>query len=227
MIRLLREIAALRHENPRETSFQRLRKAEAVGWSRPYSIRWRWLADDELPPLAKRAVVAGIDRRFWRHRGVDWAWVLESYRRNRRAGFRKQGASTIPMQVVKNLYFDPTRSYRRKIAEALLAPWMERVLGKDRILEIYLNVAEWGDGIFGIEAAANHHYGKRAVDLTVSEVSRLVAVLPAPLVWSPVHPPLLARLQAERIRRRLERGEGAKPGPAADRRRPGRRRVGA
>ncbi len=205
----VRGILALRKENPRETAFQRLRLAEAAAENRSLEIRWRWLARAELPAAAKEAVVFSIDPRFWRHRGVDWPRILECWRRNRREGRPKQGGSTLSMQVVKNLFFSPRRTYRRKAAEAVLAPFMERVLGKERVLEIYLNIAEWGEGVFGIAAAAEFHFGKEARDLTVKETARLVAVLPAPLVWSPVRPPLHARLRAERIRRRLESGSEA------------------
>lgn len=209
MIRAAREIVALRKRNPGETSFQRLRREEAADEGRPYGIHQRWLSWPDLPPVAKEAVVVGIDPGFWRHHGVDWRWVWECWRRNRRAGTRKQGGSTLSMQVVKNLFFSPRRTYRRKAAEAILAPFMELVLGKERVLEIYLNIAEWGEGAFGIAAAAEIHFGKRPDELTVAEAASLAAVLPAPLRWSPVRPPLLARLGAERIRRRIELGGDA------------------
>ncbi|MDQ6612581.1 MAG: monofunctional biosynthetic peptidoglycan transglycosylase, partial [Gemmatimonadota bacterium] len=142
------------------------------------------VARAEISPLLRRAVLASEDDRFYLHRGFDLVEIDKAIDR-KRAGGTLRGASTITQQVAKNIFLWEGRSFIRKGLEAYLTVWLELLLGKDRILDLYLNLAEWGDGVFGAEAAAQKHYGKSALKLTREEAARLAAILPSPLRWSP------------------------------------------
>lgn len=139
---------------------------------------------DSISPSLRRAVLASEDDRFYLHHGFDFEEISNALDR-RRSGRPMRGASTISQQVVKNIFLWEGRSWVRKGLEAYFTLWLELVVPKDRILDLYLNLAEWGDGVFGIEAAARHHFGKSARRLTREESARLAAVLPAPVRWSP------------------------------------------
>lgn len=139
---------------------------------------------DEISPHLRRAVLASEDDRFYLHYGFDFEEIENALERARR-GRRLRGASTITQQVAKNLFLWEGRSYVRKGLEAWLTVVLELCLPKDRILDLYLNLAEWGDGVFGAEMAARTHYKKAAKNLTRDEAARLAAVLPAPVRWSP------------------------------------------
>ncbi|WP_412057264.1 transglycosylase domain-containing protein [Bartonella sp. DGB2] len=146
-------------------------------WLSGLSYQRLWVRLDEVAPKALYSVVMAEDARFCRHHGVDWQelkQVLES------PEGPKRGASTITMQVVKNLFLPSQPAYLRKIFEIPYALAADMLLSKVRILEIYLNVAEWGPGIYGIEAAARHYYGRAAKDLTQRQAALLVAILPSP-----------------------------------------------
>lgn len=151
---------------------------------------------DEISPHLRRAVLAAEDDRFYLHHGFDLIEIESALERARR-GRRLRGASTITQQVAKNLFLWEGRSYVRKGYEAYLTLVLELCLSKDRILDLYLNLAEWGDGVFGAEMAARTHFGKSARRLTPEEAARLAAVLPSPLRWSP-HGGVATR-RAERI----------------------------
>ena len=139
---------------------------------------------DAISPHLRRAVLASEDDRFYLHWGFDLEEIQNALERAKR-GRRLRGASTITQQVAKNLFLWEGRSYARKGYEAYLTLVLEICLPKDRILDLYLNLAEWGDGVFGAEAGARHHFGKGAGALTVEEAARMAAVLPSPLRWSP------------------------------------------
>jgi monofunctional biosynthetic peptidoglycan transglycosylase len=132
------------------------------------------------------AVVIAEDDKFWRHEGFDFEALRKAIEKDIKAGRLKYGGSTITQQLVKNLYLSPSKNPLRKLKEAVLAWRLERELSKRRILELYLNVAEWGEGIFGIEAASRHYYGKPASALDPEEAARLASVLPNPRRYSPV-----------------------------------------
>lgn len=129
----------------------------------------------------QHAVIAAEDGRFYEHFGVDWQQIELVAEEARETGEVPRGASTITQQLVKNLYFTTHRNPVRKVVEWGLAPLAELLMGKQRILEIYLNVAEWGPGIYGAEAAAKHHYGTTAARLSRDQAARLAAILPSPL----------------------------------------------
>ncbi len=151
---------------------------------RPIYPRRDIVGRDELSPHLRRAVLASEDDRFYLHFGFDFEEIENALERAKR-GRRLRGASTITQQVAKNLFLWEGRSYVRKGLEAWLTLVLEICLSKERILDLYLNLAEWGDGVFGAEMAARTHYRKAAKTLTRDEAARLAAVLPAPVRWSP------------------------------------------
>jgi monofunctional biosynthetic peptidoglycan transglycosylase len=169
----------LRWVNPPVTVVQIQRtlefRSEDLEQSRAYSFRPLDAIDDDL----EHAVVASEDTRFYEHSGVDWAALGDAIS-EARAGRRLRGASTITQQVVKNLFMTTHRSALRKVFEIPLALVADLILSKQRILELYLNIVEWGQGVYGAEAASQHHYGRSAGRLTRNQAARLAACLPAP-----------------------------------------------
>lgn len=186
-------VATLRHANPQMTPFM------ADG----RTALQQWVSLGEIAAPLQRAVVVAEDPRFFRHRGVDAWLVLHSLRCNLALGRTVRGGSTITMQLAKNLFFGPERTWARKAKEVAIALAMEALLSKERILELYLNVAEWGPGVFGAEMAARHHFSKSASALTNGEAAYLASILPNPrLISSPLYRARFARAQA-RIEERL------------------------
>ena len=162
--------------NPSATAFME-RYAEQPE-SKP--VRQRWVPYARISEHLKRAVVAAEDAKFLDHEGFDWEAIQKAMQKNERRGKVVAGASTISQQLAKNLFLSGSRSWLRKGQEAAITWMMERTLSKRRILEIYLNVAEWGEGVFGAEAAARHHFGVPAAALTPEQATWLAAILPAP-----------------------------------------------
>jgi len=166
--------------NPQTTALiEDRRGAMRAAGSEPV-IRQRWVAYERIAPVLVRAVVAAEDARFVGHGGVDYAAVREAWSQWREAGGALRGASTITQQLAKNLFLSERRSYLRKLQEAAIAFMLEASMDKRRILEIYLNVIEWGDGIHGIEAAARHFAGTSAAGLGRWQAARLAARIPRP-----------------------------------------------
>ena len=156
-----------------------------------------------VSPALQRAVIAAEDARFFLHHGVDLAAARQAAEYNARTGGRRlRGASTITMQCARNVFLWPGRTWLRKGVEVWFALLMELVWGKRRILEVYLNVAEWGDGVYGVEAAARQWFGRSARDVGPTEASLLAAVLPSPRRWSPAQPSDHVRRRAAIIARR-------------------------
>jgi monofunctional glycosyltransferase len=162
-----------------------------------------WVPLGQIAPALPQAVVAAEDNRFCDHNGFDWT-ALGEVLDDLRAGGRARGASTITMQTAKNLFLWPDRSLLRKGLEAWLTPQIELIWDKRRILEVYLNIAEMGPGIYGAQAAAEHYFGKSAADLGRLEASLLAAVLPNPRQWSPAAPTEYILGRASTIRRRID-----------------------
>ncbi len=165
-----------------------------------------WTPLDAISPALVRAVVASEDARFCSHSGVDWE-ALEDQLAKLEDGERPRGASTITMQLAKNLFLWPGRSYLRKGLEIPLALWIDLVLSKRRILELYLNVAEMGEGVFGAEAAARSHFGKPASELSRTEAARLATALPNPIARDPANPSRRHAAHARTIRARASVAE--------------------
>ena len=170
---------------PPTTMVQMQRRVEATFSREDYTKRRHWRPLGELPRVVPHAVVAAEDTRFYEHRGFDWVEFEKAGERARRTGEPRRGASTITQQLVKNLFLTTHRSVVRKAAEYALTPAADLLLPKERVLELYLNEIEWGPGIYGIEAAARHHYDRPASKLTRDQAARLAAVIPAPRTRRP------------------------------------------
>ncbi len=179
------DVGYLADENPDTTAFIELRERQAEEAGEPFELRWSWRRLPEISPYLQRAVVVSEDARFWDHDGVDWDAVENAAKENWEAKALVRGASTISQQVAKNLYLSPSRSPLRKLRELLITRRLEAELSKRRILAIYLNIAEWGPGVFGAEAAARHWFGRSADELTPSQAARLAVALPNPHTRSP------------------------------------------
>lgn len=152
---------------------------------RKIKIRQQWVLLSAISPYLVKAVLIAEDDKFWRHEGFDYEALQKAVEKDIKARKFKLGGSTISQQLAKNLYLSPAKNPLRKIAEAAITWRMEKALSKKRILELYLNVVEWGEGIFGIEAAAGHYFNKHASGLTAEEAARLAAVLPNPRKYNP------------------------------------------
>ena len=166
-------------------------------------ITQQWVPLRAVSPFLVRSVVVAEDDRFWEHRGVDWTALDRARQYNeRQRGSRLRGGSTITMQCARNLFLWPGRTYLRKTVEIWFAYLIELVWGKQRILEVYLNVIEWGDGLYGVEAAARRYFGTSAAALDAEQAALLAAALPNPHRWNPSRPtPYLAGRAAVIARR--------------------------
>ena len=198
----LPDVRSLRDTNPRTTAFMELRAREArargdvPGWTQ------RWVAYQRISPHLRRAVVIAEDDGFWQHDGIDLAQIRESIQVNLERREFVRGGSTITQQLAKNLYLSPSRDVVRKLRELLIARRLEAELGKRRILELYLNLIEWGDGVFGAEAAARAYFGKSAAELTPDEAALLAGAVINPRAHNPGRPsPRLIRRQQIILRR--------------------------
>jgi monofunctional glycosyltransferase len=147
-------------------------------------LRHRWVPYPAISPHLKRAVVAAEDARFLQHRGFDWREIRNAHEKNREAGEIVRGGSTITQQLAKNLFLSGERTWWRKAQEAAVTVMIESLWPKRRILEVYLNVIEWGEGVFGAEAAARHHYGVPASALDIEQAAKLAAMVPSPRRYS-------------------------------------------
>lgn len=175
----------LRYFPPLTTGVQMQRRIEAALGREEYRKLYDFRPAEQISENLRRAVVAAEDTRFYTHRGFDWEEIRRAREEAARSGEAPRGASTITQQLVKNLYFTTHRSYVRKALELTITPLAELILGKDRILELYVNVVEWGPGVFGAEAAARHHFGVGADELSRERAARLAAILPAPRTRRP------------------------------------------
>ncbi len=182
------DIDALARENPRSTALIRQRAGEAADQNRPARRDQRWISFDRISRHLRNAVVVSEDATFWTNDGFDLHELRESIKKNWRLKRYARGASTITQQLAKNLYFGTDKSIRRKIAEAVTAWRIDRAISKERILEVYLNVIEWGDGVYGAEAAAQLYFGKSAADLGPREAALMASAIPSPRRSDPGNP---------------------------------------
>lgn len=181
----LPDVVPLRTTNPRTTAFIELRAAEArARGAQPRRVQ-RWVPYARISPALKRAVLVAEDAAFWRHEGIDVEQIRESLERDLEKGSFLRGGSTITQQLAKNLFLSPTKNPLRKLRELLIARRLEAALSKTRILELYLNVIEWGDGIYGAEAASRAYFGKPAAQLAPEEAALLAACIINPRVMNP------------------------------------------
>ncbi len=176
-------VGALKTHHPIPTAFMEYRQAQWTEENREMTITQKWVSMDRISPNIIKAVLIGEDDGFYHHEGFDVKGMENAIERSIQKG-TLAGGSTISQQLAKNIYLSPSKNPVRKLKEAILTWRIERTLSKRQILENYLNVAEWGDGIFGIEAAARHYYHKSAKNLTGEEAAHLAAVLPNPILYN-------------------------------------------
>ncbi len=170
----------------------------------PHGINLRWRSYGSVSPNLIKAVTASEDARFLNHGGIDWKAVDEARKYNlRHKGRKKRGASTITMQTAKNAFLTHNRTYIRKAFEVYFSYLMEAIWGKKRILEVYVNIVEWGKGVYGAEEASRKYFGKSADKLSKREAALLAAVLPNPIRWSPARPTNYISRRASTIMARM------------------------
>jgi len=199
----LPDVRVLRTQNPGTTAFIELRQRQAIDKGEPPRRVQRWVNYGRISPSLKRAVIVTEDAAFWDHGGVDFQQLKESMEVNLERMEFERGASTITQQLAKNLYLSPTKNPIRKGRELLIARRLEAELSKQRILEIYLNVIEWGNGIYGAEAAARTYFGKSAAELGPQESALLAGAISSPRAFDPAHPSARLRRRQEMILRRM------------------------
>lgn len=181
----LPDVSILKTQNPKRTQLMRIRIAQAKEKGKPYRIRQYWVSYRKIPRLLKQAVRISEDASFYFHKGIDFTELKESFKKNLAKGRFARGGSTITQQLAKNLYLSPEKTILRKVREYFIARRLEKTLSKNRIFHLYLNVIEWGPGIFGVQAASLYYFGKRVEALNLNEIVRLTAVIPRPLKVRP------------------------------------------
>ena len=181
----LPDVSEFKKKNPAETSFMRLKERQAARLGKRLPRRMAWTPWHGISENLKHAVLVAEDGGFYGHKGVDWESTKKAIETDWKQRRFAKGGSTITQQVARNLYLSPSKNPLRKIKEILIARRLERELGKRRIFEIYLNIAEWGKGIWGAEAAAQAYFGHSAADLTPEEAAALAAALPSPRRYNP------------------------------------------
>lgn len=208
----LPDVRPLKRHNPKTTAYIELRRAQARAQGRRFSPRQVWVPWDDISDNLKHAVLTSEDDMFYRHHGVDWDAVEVAFDKDLKARRFAYGASTITQQVARNLYLSPSKNPLRKLKELLIARRLEKELGKRRIFELYLNIAEWGKGIYGCEAASQAYFGKHASQLTPEEAAAMAAVLPSPRRHDPAKGGRYVERNVRRIMARM-RASGLLPEP--------------
>ena len=191
----------LRSMNPLWTSVQLQHRIEAFVAGEDYAKRQTFVPLDQIPLELQRAVIAAEDGAFYQHGGIDWA-EIKLLAEEIRGGGRVRGASTISQQLVKNLFLTTHRSIVRKAFEFTLVPIAELILEKPRILELYLNVIEWGPGVYGVQEASDYHYGVPIAQLSRDQAARLAACIPSPRIWKPARQDRYSREILKRMENR-------------------------
>ena len=184
----LPDVRPLKTSNPTTTAFMELRDREARASGQTPRRVQRWVSYSRISPDLKRAVLVAEDDAFWQHEGVDFEQLQESIEIDWARGKFSRGGSTITQQLAKNLYLSPSKNPLRKLRELIIARRLEAELKKARILELYLNVIEWGDGVYGVESAARAYFQKPAAELGPSEAALLAAAIVNPRLLNPAHP---------------------------------------
>jgi monofunctional biosynthetic peptidoglycan transglycosylase len=199
----LPDVRPLARTNPPTTAFMQLRIDEARQAGRKFSVRQRWIPYSRISPNLRRAVIVTEDAAFFDHDGIDLDEIKASFEKNWEDGALVRGGSTITQQLAKNLYLSPSRNPARKLRELLIARRLEAAMGKRRIFELYLNLIEWGDGIFGCEVAAQTYFGKSASDLTMEEAALMAGAIINPREHNPMRPTKRLLRRQQIILRRL------------------------
>ncbi len=208
---MLPDVRPLRGRVPTDTAFMRLRADEARRAGRVAHVSRHWLPYSRISPLLKRAVRVAEDAAFWQHEGVDFEEMRASLELNWEQGGLIRGGSTITQQLAKNLYLSPSRDPYRKVVELMIARRLEAELSKTRIFELYLNLIEWGDGVWGADAAAHAYFGRSAADLSADEAALLAGAIINPRVYSPAHPNARLRRRQQIILRRMGAVPASRP----------------
>ena len=166
--------------NPGETRFMEIRLSELRQKNPQAQLRQQWVPYERISIHLKRAIIAAEDAKFVDHEGFDWEGMQKAMEKNQKKGRLVAGGSTISQQLAKNLFLTPTKSYFRKVEEAIITLMLENLWSKRRIFEVYLNVIEWGNAVFGAEAAARHYFGIGAAQLGPEQAAKLAGMVPNP-----------------------------------------------
>ena len=199
------DVEALAKSPPKTTAFMEQRKRELRRQGKNADIEWTWVSYGRISPSLRRAVLVAEDNEFYEHQGVDTKAMREAFERNWKRGRITHGGSTITQQLAKNLYLSPSRNPLRKVKEYFIARSLEKHLTKKRILELYLNVVELGERVYGAEAGSRHYFGKSASALSPSEAALLAGALPNPRVMNPGNPNKQLRSRQRMILSRMRR----------------------
>lgn len=204
------DVKGLAAVNPATTALIEARLAEARAQNPDTEPNRAWVPLEEIAPALQHAVIVSEDASFYSHDGFDWEGIKEAALRNVEAGKLTRGGSTLTQQLAKNLYLSSDKTLLRKANEVLITYAIERYLTKKRILELYLNVVEWGKGVYGAEAAARHHFGKHAGDLNPEEAALLAAILPSPRTYDPLTVTRYLSVRQQQILRLMNERQGMK-----------------
>jgi monofunctional biosynthetic peptidoglycan transglycosylase len=199
------DVRVLENEPPKTTAFMERRKKELRAEGKSDAIQYKWVAYGKISPYLRRAVLVAEDNGFYEHKGVDVKGMKEAFERDWKRRKLTHGGSTITQQLAKNLYLSPSRNPLRKVREYFIARALEKHLTKKRILEIYLNVVEMGERVYGAEAAARHYFDKSASALTTREAALLAGCLPNPRIMNPGEPNRRLRARQKMILSRMRR----------------------
>jgi monofunctional biosynthetic peptidoglycan transglycosylase len=201
------QVVNYKYRPPGQTAFMNERLSELREKNPRALLQYRWVPYASISIHLKRAMIAAEDAKFVDHEGFDWDGIQVALDKNWKRGKTVAGGSTITQQLAKNLFLSPAKSYARKAEEALITLMLEATLDKERILELYLNVIEWGSGVFGAEAAAQRHFNEHASDLSADQAARLAAMAPNPRFYerNPGAPGLLKKVGI--IRERMSAAE--------------------
>ncbi len=205
------DVRPLADTAPEHTAFMRLRTAEAHAEGRPARRDYRFVPYSRIGQPLKRAVLVAEDSGFWQHEGIEIEAIRDSFEAILAKGRIVRGGSTITQQLAKNLYLWPSQDPLRKLRELMITHRLERLLSKRRILELYLNVVEWGHGTWGAEAAARHYFRKPAAGITSREAALLAGALINPNVYDPADPPARLRRRQQIILQRMGRRQAPQP----------------
>lgn len=207
------DISLLINKNPKGTTIMEIRRIEAEEKRKAYSHYFYWAPIEQISLHLKYAVIEAEDSSFYQHHGFDWDAIRDAIAVNWKKGEFKRGGSTISQQLAKNLYLSPSKNPTRKIREAIITMAIERRLNKDRILELYLNIIEWGNGVYGAEAAARHYFNKSAQYLTPSEASWLASIIPSPRFYDRHRNSDYIKKRQATIAKRVEKRYNLPPAP--------------
>jgi monofunctional glycosyltransferase len=201
------QVINYKYRPPGETAFMSYRLSGLREKNPGVKLQYRWVPYARISVHLKRALIAAEDAKFVEHEGFDWDGIQVALDKNWKRGKTVAGGSTITQQLAKNLFLSPAKSYTRKAEEALITLMLETTLDKERILELYLNVIEWGSGVFGAEAAAQRYFNERASELSAEQAARLAAMAPNPRFYerNPNAPGLLKKIGI--IRERMNSAE--------------------